>query len=98
EKVEGAEHVAVVGDRHRGHPELGDALAQLGQLVRAVEQGILAVKVKVNEVAEHRNPILLSRKMIETRSTMIARRAAFLFAFAAAAVSLARPAEPPTPP
>jgi hypothetical protein len=21
EKVEGAEHVAVVGDRHRGHPE-----------------------------------------------------------------------------
>ena len=78
EKVEGAEHVAVVGDRHRRHAELRDALAQLRQLVRAVEQGVLAVKVKVNEVAGHRNPILLSRKMIETRSTMIARRAAFL--------------------
>ncbi len=58
EEVEGPEHVAVVGDRDRRHAELGDALAQLGQSVGAVEEGVLAVEMEVDEVAGHRASII----------------------------------------
>ena len=43
----------MVGDRHGGHPELGDPLAQFGEPVGAVEEGVLAVEMEVNEVAGH---------------------------------------------
>ena len=48
------EHVAVVGDGDRGHAELRHALAELRQAVGAVEERVLTVKVKVDEVAGHR--------------------------------------------
>jgi hypothetical protein len=54
EEVKRAEHVAVVGDRDRGHAELGDPAAELGQPVGAVQERVLAVEMKVDEVAGHR--------------------------------------------
>jgi len=45
-----AEHVAVVGDPDRLHAELLGALDQLGKLGRPVEQRVLGVLVKVNEL------------------------------------------------
>ena len=45
----GPEHVAVVGHRHRRHPELGGALGQRSQPRRTVEHGVLGVDVEVDE-------------------------------------------------
>jgi hypothetical protein len=45
----GPEHVAVVGHRHRRHPELRGPLGQLGQPCRTVEHGVLGVHVQVDE-------------------------------------------------
>jgi len=61
EEVEGAEHVAVVGDRDGGHAELGDAAAELRETIRAIEEGVLTVEMEVNEVAGHRTPIITLR-------------------------------------
>ena len=58
EEVERPEHVAVVGDRHRRHAELRDSLAQFGKPVRAVEKGVLAMEMEMNEVAGHRASII----------------------------------------
>ena len=48
-ELERAEEVAVVGDGHRVHAELLDAVDQLLQPVAAVEERVLAVKVQVDE-------------------------------------------------
>ena len=45
----GAEHVAVVGHRHRGHADLGGALGQRLEAGGAVEHGVLGVDVQVDE-------------------------------------------------
>ncbi len=45
----GTEHVAVVGHRHRRHPQLRRALGELRQARRAVEHGVLGVHVQVDE-------------------------------------------------
>ena len=45
----GPEHVAVVGHRHRRHPELRRPLGQLRQPRRTVEHGVLGVHVQVDE-------------------------------------------------
>ena len=70
------EHVAVVGDGDRRHPELGDPLAQLRQTVRAVEKGVLAVEVKMDEVAGHRPIVALNVKR-KTENEAAGKRAAF---------------------
>ena len=49
-EVVGAEHVAVVGHRDRGHAELGGAREQVVEPGRAVEHGVLGVHVEVDEV------------------------------------------------
>jgi hypothetical protein len=54
----------VVGDRDRRHAELGHALAQLGKPIRAVEKGVLTVKMKMNEVAGHRASIITPSKRV----------------------------------
>jgi hypothetical protein len=61
----------VVGDGDRRHPELGNPAAELRKPVGAVEQGVLAVKMEMDEVAGHgtilsqfvakESPLLLSR-------------------------------------
>ena len=48
-EVVGAEDVAVVGHRQRGHALLGRGLRHLGQLGRAVEHRVLGVDVQVRE-------------------------------------------------
>ena len=61
----GAEHVAVVGHRDRGHPQLGRALRQRTEPGRAVEHGVLGVDVQVDEgvlgAVRHRRGPLLGR-------------------------------------
>jgi hypothetical protein len=59
----------VVGDRDRGHAQLGDPLAELGESVGAVEEGVLTVEVKVYEVARHRTSIITR---VEARSIGVA--------------------------
>jgi hypothetical protein len=46
---DGPEHVAVVGHRHRRHPEADRLVDQLLETLRAVEQRVLRVIVQVDE-------------------------------------------------
>ena len=50
---DGAEQVAVVGQRYRVHAEPGDAVDQGAHPVAAVEQRVLRVEVEVDEVGRH---------------------------------------------
>jgi hypothetical protein len=43
----------VIGDGDRRHSQIRDSLAEFRQPVGAVEQGVLAVKVEMDEVAGH---------------------------------------------
>ena len=47
---DGREHVAVLGDRHRRHLQLGGPVEQLADPARAVEQRELGVQVEVDEL------------------------------------------------
>src|SRR5687767_9375419 len=44
------EHVAMLGDRRRRHPELHHPIEQLVDAAGAVEQRVLAMKMEMNEV------------------------------------------------
>ena len=46
----GAEHVAVVGDRHGRHAKLLGAVQKLADAVRPIQQAELGVQVKMNEI------------------------------------------------
>ena len=48
-KLDGAEHVAVIGHGHGRLLERFDALEELVNLVRAIQQAIFGMTVKVNE-------------------------------------------------
>jgi len=45
----GAEHVAVVGHRHRRHAQVGGPLGEVAEAGGAVEHGVLGVDVQVDE-------------------------------------------------
>src|SRR5205085_9279113 len=47
---DGAEHVAVVGDRHRLHAQTADLVHELIDVARAVKEAVFGVKVEVDEV------------------------------------------------
>ena len=49
EKLDGAEEIAVIGERHRGHPQRLDPIDQVGDLALTVEQAVMAVTVKMYE-------------------------------------------------
>ena len=49
EELDGAVEVAVVGERHRGHPQRLDALDQLRDLAGPVEQAVVAVAVEMDK-------------------------------------------------
>jgi hypothetical protein len=49
-ELDRAEHVAVVGDRHRLHAELRAALDDLADAAGAVKQAELGVQVKMNKL------------------------------------------------
>ena len=49
-KLNGAEDVAVVGHGHGGHAQLLHAPDQLVDVAGAVEQGVIGMQVKVDEV------------------------------------------------
>jgi len=53
-KSERPEHVAVIGHRHRPHARRGDALDQIPDLHRPIEQRVLRMHVKVDELGGHR--------------------------------------------
>jgi hypothetical protein len=48
-EIDRAEHVAVIGDRHRGHAELAHPRDEILKAHRAVEERVLAVEVEVDE-------------------------------------------------
>ena len=48
-EIDDAEHGAVIGDRHRAHIHLFDALDQLLDIREAVQQGVFGMNVKVCE-------------------------------------------------
>ena len=48
-KLDGAEHVAVIGHRHGGLLERFDAFEELVYLVGAIQQTIFGMTVKMNE-------------------------------------------------
>ena len=48
-ELHGAEHVAVVGDGHRGHAEFRGAVQEFVDPVRSIQQAELGVQVKMNE-------------------------------------------------
>ena len=60
-EMERAVQVSMIRERQRRHPELGGAIDEHVQLVRAVEKGVFAVCMKVDErhpahpAAAHRN-------------------------------------------
>ena len=49
-ELHGAEHVAVVGDRHRRHPVLSGLGDQIVEADGAVEKGILGMEMKMDEI------------------------------------------------
>jgi hypothetical protein len=51
----------VIRDSDGGHPELADALAELRQAIGAVEEGVLAVEMKVDEIAGHVRILIAER-------------------------------------
>jgi hypothetical protein len=52
-EAERAEHVAVVRDGNRRHPELAHPTAELRQAIGSVEQRVLRVEMEMDEVAGH---------------------------------------------
>ena len=50
DEMHGAKNVAVVGHGHGGHPHFLHALAELFDVTRAVEHGVVGVQVQVNEL------------------------------------------------
>jgi len=55
-KSDRAKHVAVVGHRTRRHPEFFDAFGERLDLNSAVEEAVIGMKMKVDEVwVRHRN-------------------------------------------
>jgi hypothetical protein len=51
----------VIGHGDCGHPELANALAEFRQAVGAVEERVLAVEVKVDEIAGHVRILIAGR-------------------------------------
>ena len=49
-QLDGAEHVSMVGERHRRHPGFLDGVDHIGEAVGPVEQAELAVQMEVDEV------------------------------------------------
>lgn len=58
EKIECAEDVAVVRNGHGGHAELLDARHQLVYVAGAVQQGVIGMKVQVDEFRHGAGSIL----------------------------------------
>jgi hypothetical protein len=52
-KINGAKEVAMVRHRHGGHAEILDLLEQGRELVGPIEEAILGVKMKMNELCRH---------------------------------------------
>ena len=57
DEVHGAKNIPVVGHRHRGHAEFFDAMDQFFDVAGAVEQGVVAMQVQVDEFG-HENPVV----------------------------------------
>jgi hypothetical protein len=55
----------MVGDRDRRHAELRHPFAELRETIRAIEQGVLAVKMKMDEIAGH---LTILSHFVEKRS------------------------------
>src|ERR1700732_386077 len=58
EELDRAEHVAMVGDGHSGHPRGAGVLKQRVNLVGAVEQFVLSMDVEMGEAHQGRNLLL----------------------------------------
>src|SRR3984893_4754537 len=58
EELDRAEHVAMVGDGHRGHPGGVGVLEQRVNLVGTVEQTVLGMNVQMGEAHQGRNLLL----------------------------------------
>jgi len=56
EKIDGTEHVPVIGHRHRRHGQLANTVTQCSHPNRTVQEAVFGVKVQVNEVFSHRFP------------------------------------------
>jgi hypothetical protein len=58
-ELDGAEHVAMVGQRHSRHARRGRGADDLVEAVGAVQQAVLAVKVEVDEVCHRASEAML---------------------------------------
>ncbi len=72
-EVVGAEHVAVVGHRDRGHPELRGPPGQVTEAGGAVEHGVLGVHVEVDEGVPGASRHLRVMLLVRSRSGMTQR-------------------------
>ena len=59
EKINRTKHVAVVSDRHLAHPQFTDALHQVLDPNRTVQERVLSVQMKMGEIARSQNGHLL---------------------------------------
>ena len=66
---------AVIGERERGHPERFRARHQIGEAGQPVEQAVLAVRVKVDELLGDSLPHACARRKPRRQSSLAAREA-----------------------
>jgi len=65
-KIDGAEHIAMVGHRDRGHAEFFDTLDQIGDLVGSVKQGVFCMQMQVGEgLYAHGVPVKKSSRLVK---------------------------------